>query len=373
MREQKVSGIAGKAPLVCLVSPLPPPAGGIARWTSMVLAHADARTDVHLTLVNTAVRFRSAQSGSTIIRIASGACGAVLVAGGFAASLFRDRPDVVHVNTSGSLGLLRDALVLILARAARVPVVYHIRFGRVPDIAAANTAEWRLMRRIVGAVDAVICLDVRTAETIATRSAAKRVDEIANCVDLDELPARVDRRDGNAALFVGWVVPTKGVRELVEAWRLVRRPGWRLDVVGPAEPSFLESLRQEVNGLDDVNLIGPLPHGEVLERIANCDLLVLPSYTEGFPNVVAEAMALRRPVVATAVGAIPEMLADGAGLVVAPRDVTGLAAAMARVMGDARSADGYGSRAEARARARYSLDGAFSRYLAVWRDVWREP
>lgn len=97
--------------------------------------------------------------------------------------------------------------------------------------------------------------------------------------------------------------------------------------------------------------------------------IVLPSHTEGFPNVVVEAMGIGKPVIATRVGAIPEMLADGCGLLVPVQDAGALAVALGQVMGDARLRHALAEKARARATERYSLDVVFSQYLTIWREA----
>ena len=105
-----------------------------------------------------------------------------------------------------------------------------------------------------------------------------------------------------------------------------------------------------------------------MERMAACDLLVLPSYTEGFPNVVLEAMALGKAIVATDVGAIPEMLEAKCGLLVKPKDVQGLTTVLRSLLNDGNLRTELGNRARERALANYSIDVVFPRYMSLWRQ-----
>ena len=65
-------------------------------------------------------------------------------------------------------------------------------------------------------------------------------------------------------------------------------------------------------------------HDDAMRMLANAEIFVLPSHTEGFPNAVLEAMALAKAIIASRVGAIPEMLADECGLLIEAKDVSGL-------------------------------------------------
>ncbi len=109
-----------------------------------------------------------------------------------------------------------------------------------------------------------------------------------------------------------------------------------------------------------------------MELLAASEGLVLPSYTEGFPNVVVEAMAMGKPVIATDVGAIPDMLAGGCGVVVLPRDTDALRAALETVMGDPVLRRTMGERGRSKAISAYSVEAVFNRLLGIWRESVRE-
>jgi glycosyltransferase involved in cell wall biosynthesis len=172
-------------------------------------------------------------------------------------------------------------------------------------------------------------------------------------------------------MFLGWVIPTKGVGELVEAWSRLNPKGWRLIVAGPVEEAYKAELLK-THRPEGVEFTGELGHEEAMKLMAGADLFVLPSYTEGFPNVILEAMALGRPIVATAVGAIPEMLSDGCGVLIKPRSAEELAEALSRVLSDPGLREGLGSRARTRALEEFSLGAVFARYRELWKSCSRD-
>jgi glycosyltransferase involved in cell wall biosynthesis len=134
-------------------------------------------------------------------------------------------------------------------------------------------------------------------------------------------------------LFVGRLVETKGVLDLLSAFAVVRSRGVdaELDLVGagPLEHAVQEHAKTGEQS-ERIRVHGALPHDAALEAIAAADALVLPSYGEGSPLVVAEALSLGTPVIGTRVGAIPDVLgADG--LLVEPGDVDSLATCMERL------------------------------------------
>ena len=122
---------------------------------------------------------------------------------------------------------------------------------------------------------------------------------------------------------------------------------------------------------DRLEFLPEQPHDEALRLLAASEVFVLPSYTEGFPNSVMEAMATGLAVVATDVGAVPEMLSEGCGLLVPPRDVVALRDALARVTADDALRAELGRRAREKARAEYAMGIAFKRLVDVWTQAVR--
>ncbi|MDB5351173.1 MAG: glycosyltransferase [Planctomycetota bacterium] len=130
-------------------------------------------------------------------------------------------------------------------------------------------------------------------------------------------------------LFAGGITQRKGIKYLLEAWRLVRRPGWRLGLLGglPRDTSALEPYR------DDVEFLGRVGHSEMPTRMADADVFVFPSLFEGSAVVTYEALACGLPSIVTAEsGAVARDGLDG--LIVPSADVESLAASMEQLGND---------------------------------------
>jgi len=183
-------------------------------------------------------------------------------------------------------------------------------------------------------VDALLRLGVPVDRAVLLPNGVDRAlfypRDRAACRQALGLPA-----EGRVVLFVGDLVPEKGVGELVAAWTALRRAAREpVHLVLVGEGSLRAALEEEARALGDrartrLVVAGPRPHPEVAEHLGACDVLALPSWHEGTPNVVLEALASGRPVVATRVGGIPDAVPEGqAGLLVPPRDPRGLAFAL---------------------------------------------
>jgi glycosyltransferase involved in cell wall biosynthesis len=168
--------------------------------------------------------------------------------------------------------------------------------------------------------------------------------------------------------FAGWLVPGKGVHVLIEAFAraVARCPACRLHILGASDDNaYVHQLHELVRRLVPANTIRFLGwRKDVLDVLAAVDSLVLPSFSEGVPRSIVEAMAFGKPVIATAVGGVPALLGDGAfGIVVAPDDSVALADALVRVASEPQLRIALGQKARAEARSRYGFDSHLS---ALW-------
>ena len=154
----------------------------------------------------------------------------------------------------------------------------------------------------------------------------------------DRLEARMKLRIDPAVetvVYMGRMDVNKGLRELVDAAASLHpeRPHLQIYLVGEGPDSLhIESAIQAHNALGYIHALPGCSPGEVALWMTAADLVTLPSYMEGCPNVVLEALACGRPVVATNVGGIPEIMNEECGCLVPPRDSAALAHALASVL-----------------------------------------
>jgi len=156
--------------------------------------------------------------------------------------------------------------------------------------------------------------------------------------------------DSEAVVYIGRMDVKKGLRELVDAAASLHplRPNLHVYLVGEGpDRTIIESAIEARDAASYIHALSACAFDDVSVWMAAADLVTLPSYMEGCPNVVLEALACGRPVVATNVGGIPEIMSDQCGHLVPPRDPAALAQALASVLDrtwDAASISALGSR-----------------------------
>jgi glycosyltransferase involved in cell wall biosynthesis len=188
--------------------------------------------------------------------------------------------------------------------------------------------------------------------------------------------APVDRRGRGAreVLTVGRAVPVKGQTLLIEAMAELKRRGVdaRLTLVGdgPQMPELRE-LVERLAVADRVDLTGAVGQDEIGALYARADVFAMPSFAEGLPVVLMEAMATGLPVVASRITGVPELVDDGvSGLLVAPGRVDGLVAALERLLGaSAEEREAMGRAGRERVVAEFDADTTAAQLLAAFEEM----
>jgi glycosyltransferase involved in cell wall biosynthesis len=282
--------------------------------------------------------------------------------------------DVLHTHTLAAANVLGR----IAARIARARVVSHLHienhFRPVTQfvLAPLDNVTARLAAKLVAVSE-------DTRQAYERQGYPRRIEVVYNGVPL-EVEAAGDgvraelqiAEEAPLVATVGRLCDVKGQRELIEA--ISRLPAARAVLVGADLETggrYETELRRHASDLgvaDRVIFAGYRPDAERI--VAAADVVALPSWTEGLPLVLIEAMVRRRPVVATPVGGTPEVVADGeTGLLVPPRDPQALADALERLLADPALRDRMGDAGYARAAQRFSVDEMTRRMLEIYDEA----
>jgi glycosyltransferase involved in cell wall biosynthesis len=177
--------------------------------------------------------------------------------------------------------------------------------------------------------------------------------------------------------FLGRLEPRKGVKELALALNevLPEFPDWVVEFAGRSMPSCISGVDpaqvvREILGknLKQVRFVNNLPSSVILDWFSEVDVFAFPSLWDNFPYVILEAMAAGKAIVATATGAVPEMLGDTAEIV-KPGDVRGLAKALRKLMADSELRRSSGDAAKKRFEERFHPNRVMGEILEVYREA----
>jgi glycosyltransferase involved in cell wall biosynthesis len=285
-------------------------------------------------------------------------------------------------------GYKAHVLGRLAARRVGIPVVAVSR-GWTGESRRVRFYEW-LDRRHLRYMDHVVCVSEGQAEKVRRwcRVPPARLSVIRNSARLaafkSAAPAARERLlsifpPGSAVsrvvLAAGRLSPEKGFGVLVEAAARICRENSSAGVVIFGEGMLRGELERRVAGLGLVGrVVLPGFRSDLDSLIGAADVVVLPSFTEGLPNVALEASAAGVPVVATAVGGTPEVVADGAtGYLVPPGDPVAVAARVSELLRDSTARARMGAAGRERMRTEFTFEAQAAAYLRLLRSLCSTP
>jgi glycosyltransferase involved in cell wall biosynthesis len=286
---------------------------------------------------------------------------------------------LVHIHLSSRASFWRKSVVCLLARVARRPYLLHAHGSEFAQFyQECGPLARRIVRVVLAKANLVLALSETWRATLAQISPRARIEVLMNAVPLPPLADL--RRLGDrqpTLLFLGEMARHKGVFELARAFARVTAQFPRLKLVYSGTGVAIEEVRQlgaelELDGR--MQCTGWLESERKRQALATATIFVLPSYVEGMPMALLEAMSLGLPVIATPVGGVPEMITHEVnGLLVAAGDIEGLAAAIGRLMSDSQLRERLGQAARETIATRFSLAAAVERLLEIYRRFGIEP
>jgi len=356
-------------PTVIVVGPPPDMVGGMASVVKQFLS-LDFGSDLHVTAFPTTFSRDARESrGARIVRhlrhlrLLASACR-------------RARPGVVHVHTCSGASLYRSAADVMVARLAGCRTVLHVHGAAFDKFHAdSGVVQRRLIERSLTVADRVVALSEGWRQKLRRMAPGARIVVVENAVALPEI-AQSKRVEGPCRLlFLSRMDDWKGVDDLLDAAAHARAGGCEFELVlaGPAgSAGDAAVLNEKINarGLEScVYFAGAVYGAEKSTLLRNADLCVQPSHHEGLPVAVLEALSYGIPVIATSVGAIPEVITDRReGLLVPARRPDVLAEAICGLTRDPAARRAMGAAGRRLAESRFGL----ARLREDLRSLYRE-
>lgn len=235
------------------------------------------------------------------------------------------RSDIVHVHAAFRASILRKTPFLILAKALRKKVILHMHDYDMEYLQRKGHGVYA--RMVLRQANCVVALSPLWAD-VYRRAGIHFVEIIPNPVII---PASKNACAGSTILYMGKLEGRKGYEDLLRAMPLViqRFKDARLQFAGTGEIDRAKRLANELGIATSVDFLGWIKKEDRSGVYGSADVFCLPSYNEGLPMVVLEAMAHALPVVCTPVGGLPDLIQSGTnGIFVQPGNTNEIAAAL---------------------------------------------
>lgn len=351
---------------VLLVSSKASNRGGISNWVRVITEYTkqNRQCDVDVILVETRA-YKGLKHGF-FERFVSNGLDIFRIKKEVKKKCIEEKPAVIHITATGEWSTFRDIAVQKVAQKMNIPVVYHTHFGKLAAFKQADGFRWKMLKKAIENSTAIWTIDPQTKAAVEDSFPNKKIEYAPNPIIMKSLPPRSSKKE-NSILYLGWVVKTKGIEELLEAWQVVHKefPQYELKLVGPYDSEYMSALKEKYD-FSGVAVTGRLEHSDAMNELAKTQMFILPSYTEGFPNVVLEAMALSTPIIATSVGAIPDMLDGNCGLVIEPQNAQAVAGALRTLILDSEKKDEIAMNGYQKVKAEYDIDVVMKNYKTMW-------
>ena len=257
----------------------------------------------------------------------------------FAVLLVLRRVKVLHIHVARDTSFWRKSIFILLAYTAKCSVFIHMHSGGFPAFYWNSCGEFkkRIVRFILNHADRIIVLSSQWFVLLKGITENKRITKIPNFMVESQRGDAQCEREKDSVLFLGRLSDEKGFFDLLEAAALVKQriPSLKLRCGGEGDmDEAMERMRKLGIG-GNIELLGWVGEEERQNLLDCTAAFILPSYVEGLPMAVIEAMSRRVPVVASNVGGIPDIIDDGKdGFLVRPGDVKGIAEALIRLLED---------------------------------------
>ncbi len=281
-----------------------------------------------------------------------------------------ERPDLIYANTN--FAALYSG---VIGKCLKIPSLAHIR-----DIEPLGLMARTLIRqntRLIAISQAV------ERYLLEERMSPRQITCVYDGVDMRQYQPQAQRKatDGATIGIIGQLGERKGHLVLLEAMRELVRENTRVKllIVGKEPAHSAERYTERLQAFvrqhhleQQIEFLGF--RRDVPELLAQIDMLALPSLQEPFGKIVIEAMAMERPVVASRVGGVPEIVVDGeTGLLVPPRDPAALKHALARLIADAALRERMGKAGRQRVEACFTLERNVQATQAIYSELFRSP
>jgi len=305
----RLINLVQKKTKILVVGPLPPPyTGGVASFVSCLCSSKIFNKEYRVSCLDIAVRsrwkrftlFRCLLSLRIMFRLFF--------------ALFKEPPDLVHIHTSSYWSFFEKSFLLLLCRLIGKHTLLHIH-GACFDKFYYGTRFKAFVRFVLNRADAVIAVSPYWKKFLETVSVA-RVFTVPNLAENKFFIGKEPKAGAKDMLYVGRISRDKGVYELLDAVEILRGEAFTNRLVlagGEVEPGEIRRVKDTIleRKIACIELTGEINSDKVLELLQGAAIFIIPSYAEGLPIAMLEAMAAGLPVVATPVGGIPDVIVDG--------------------------------------------------------------
>lgn len=288
----------------------------------------------------------------------------------FFREMILNKPDIVHIHSSFGPSFYRKMPFIYMACFRGVPVINHIHGAEFETFyLKASDRKKRRIRKVYGKCTMLIALSEEWKRNLESVVSPEKITVIENYCKIPDLSGTEKKKQ---ILFLGEIGKRKGCYDIPEIYGRVLEKGERLPLImaGDGELAEVKKLFEDRDLLESVSFPGWVRGADKNKCLKESGIFLFPSYYEGMPMAVLEAMAYGMAIVTTRVGGIPHLLEDGgSGYLCEPGDIEGLSKRLLELSKDGDKRRKMGERARQKAIADYSMESHIKKLMDLYDRV----
>ena len=300
-------------------------------------------------------------------------CKSIAAYAAFVWELLTCRPDLIHIHSAFGASLYRKAPFVCVGALLGIPVVNHIHGSELSRFyREASNRKKKIVKSVYDRCTKIIALSNHWRDEFSEFISSDKIEVIENYgIAQDEIFGS-DLKDGNTVLFLGFLSERKGCLDIPPIAAKVCRKisDVRFVLAGSGNEQDVHrimELADEYAVTDCLEFPGWIRGAEKEKLLKQASLFLLPSYAEGMPMSILEAMGYGLPVVSTTVGGIPQLVTNGEnGFLLEPGDTDGLADAVTEILSNLQLQTEMGRKSQEIVKTAHSLEDHCHRLMAVY-------
>ena len=357
---------------ILLISSIPPPIGGISIWTDQFIKYPWMENNLRLLSISSIVQ----KGGNTRFRFKRNAMALIYSIWGLVRIIYRiifDRPDIFHICCSKGMSFYRSIFYAFVIKLFAKKTVIHFHSNLNTFCKNKRIIFYHIFKNLHYIVDAFVSINVFDRETLNEMKFQGSIYKINNFVNnVFFVRRKINKNNQIFRLpYIGWIIPEKGLNELILSIRYLSNV--KLQLIGPIiDKTYFHYLMRQIEclGLSErVQYHGSISQLDLIEKYLNSDAFVLPSHSESFSLVLAEAMALGLPVICTKVGLACELKQGENALIIPQKDSIALKDAIVLLMNDLTMRLRMSECNHAYAMQNFRIDEIILQWLKVYRAL----
>ena len=345
-----------------LISPLPPPSGGDSTWSERYLQYCNKKK-IEIKHVNTALIGKRSENASDSFSLFDEIKRTFRIWKMIKKSIKSKNVNIAHLNTNCSpKGLIRDYWSSHILRKKHIPYIVHCRCN-VQDQIKKSKIGLFFFRKMCSKSSRVLVQNSFSLDYLKTLG-INQVILMPNHIESSYISENHSIRNKIEKIaFIGHIKKTKGVSEIVEVAKI--KKGIDFYLVGPITEQEL------LHNANNIHFLGEKSLNEVKGMLDDSDVLLFPTYTEGFSNSLLEAMSRGLPSITTNVGANKDMIEDEGGIVLSENSVEDIIKAL-EIMDDNKVRQKMSIWCIEKVKRTYAIKIVFSKICSLYREVLDE-